>query len=82
MAPPSDPDGWLSSTRATVSRMPILSPRHLAGVPFPRTFHTTVKSIVRRLFRVYAHLYNHHFAQLCALSIEGEWRLEGRSSQR
>lgn len=41
------------------------------GVPFPKNFHATVKSIVRRLFRVYAHLYNHHFAQLCALSIEG-----------
>lgn len=43
-----------------------------SGVPFPRTFHATVKSIMRRLFRVYAHLYNHHFPQLCALSIEGE----------
>lgn len=42
-----------------------------AGVPFPRNFIATIKSIVRRLFRVYAHLYNHHFAQLCALSIEG-----------
>ena len=42
------------------------------GVPFPKNFQATVKSIVRRLFRVYAHLYNHHFAQLCALSIEGE----------
>lgn len=41
------------------------------GVPFPKNFHATIKSIVRRLFRVYAHLYNHHFAQLCALSIEG-----------
>ncbi|BGO93332.1 hypothetical protein NBRC10512_000067 [Rhodotorula toruloides] len=40
------------------------------GVPFPKTFQATVKSIVRRLFRVYAHLYNHHFAQMCALSIE------------
>lgn len=40
-------------------------------MPFPRNFHATVKSIVRRLFRVYAHLYNHHFAQLCALSIDG-----------
>lgn len=46
--------------------------RPSAGVPFPKTFQATVKSIVRRLFRVYAHLYNHHFAQLCALSIEGE----------
>ncbi|KDE05458.1 mps one binder kinase activator-like 1B [Microbotryum lychnidis-dioicae p1A1 Lamole] len=40
------------------------------GVAFPKNFVATVKSIVRRLFRVYAHLYNHHFAQLCALSIE------------
>lgn len=42
-----------------------------AGAPFPKDFLSTVKSINRRLFRVYAHLYNHHFAQLCALSIEG-----------
>lgn len=41
------------------------------GVSFPKNFQATIKSIVRRLFRVYAHLYNHHFAQLCALSIEG-----------
>jgi len=45
--------------------------RCCAGVPFPKNFNSTVKSIVRRLFRVYAHLYNHHFAILCALSIEG-----------
>lgn len=43
----------------------------VAGAPFPKDFLSTVKSINRRLFRVYAHLYNHHFAQLCALSIEG-----------
>jgi MOB kinase activator 1 len=47
---------------------PILAP---AGVPFPDTFQATVKSILRRLFRVYAHIYNHHFAQICALSLEG-----------
>ncbi|PWO00595.1 putative MOB1 protein [Tilletiopsis washingtonensis] len=40
------------------------------GVPFPPNFQATVKSILRRLFRVYAHIYNHHFAQICALSIE------------
>ncbi|GAA5847594.1 hypothetical protein JCM3766R1_000803 [Sporobolomyces carnicolor] len=40
------------------------------GVPFTKNFHATIKSIVRRLFRIYAHLYNHHFAILCALSIE------------
>jgi MOB kinase activator 1 len=40
------------------------------GVPFPKNFPAVVKSILRRLFRVYAHIYNHHFAQVCALSIE------------
>lgn len=49
----------------------VLSVHGLAGAPFPKDFLSTVKSINRRLFRVYAHLYNHHFAQLCALSIEG-----------
>ena len=42
-----------------------------SGVPFPTNFQATVKSILRRLFRVYAHMYNHHFAQICALSLEG-----------
>jgi len=40
------------------------------GVPFPRNFKETVKTIVRRLFRVYAHLYSNHFDQIVALGIE------------
>lgn len=43
------------------------------GVPFPRNFRDTVKTICRRLFRVYAHLYSNHFEQICALGIEGPW---------
>lgn len=41
------------------------------GVPFPRNFRDTVRTIVRRLFRVYAHLYSNHFDHICALGIEG-----------
>ena len=41
------------------------------GVSFPRTFKDTVRTIVRRLFRVYAHIYTNHFDQICALGIEG-----------
>ena len=41
------------------------------GAPFPRTFKDTVRTIVRRLFRVYAHIYSNHFDQICALGIEG-----------
>jgi len=40
------------------------------GIPFPRSFRDTVKTIFRRLFRVYAHIYSNHFDQICALGIE------------
>jgi MOB kinase activator 1 len=33
---------------------------------------TTAKTILRRLFRVYAHIYHSHFDQICALGIEGQ----------
>lgn len=42
------------------------------GVPFPRNFRDIVKTITRRLFRIYAHLYSNHFDQICALGIEGK----------
>jgi MOB kinase activator 1 len=41
-------------------------------VRFPSTFQSTAKTILRRLFRVYAHIYHSHFDQICALGIEGE----------
>jgi len=43
---------------------------HKIGVQFPKNFRDTVKMVVRRLFRVYAHLYSNHFEQICALGIE------------
>ena len=42
------------------------------GVRFPPTFMSIAKTILRRLFRVYAHIYHSHFDQICALGIEGE----------
>lgn len=58
------------------------------GVPFPKNFRDTIRTIFRRLFRVYAHLYSNHFDHICALGIEGErfgaeprsWRAWGFSS--
>lgn len=44
-----------------------------AGVPFPRNFRDIVKTIFRRLFRVYAHIYSNHFDHICALGIEGRF---------
>jgi len=39
-------------------------------VPFPRTFQNEVKTIFKRLFRVYAHIYYHHFAKIQELGEE------------
>lgn len=40
------------------------------GASFPPNFVDRVKAILRRLFRIYAHIYNHHFTQMCALHLE------------
>ena len=40
------------------------------GVPFPSTFLKTVKSIYRRLFRVFAHIYYSHMHQVEELGLE------------
>ncbi|KAA1083257.1 Mitotic exit network component [Puccinia graminis f. sp. tritici] len=40
------------------------------GQEFPKTFKSTIQSIVRRLFRVYDHLYNRHFAEIYTLGIK------------
>ncbi|KAH6927734.1 hypothetical protein HPB50_007636 [Hyalomma asiaticum] len=34
------------------------------GVPFPENFLPVVKTILRRLFRVYAHVYHQHFREV------------------
>ena len=40
------------------------------GVPFPKTFRSNVSNIFKRLFRVYAHIYHHHFPHIVALGQE------------
>ncbi|CED83826.1 mob1 phocein [Phaffia rhodozyma] len=40
------------------------------GVPFPKNFRVMCQTILRRLFRVYGHIYANHFDQICALGIE------------
>jgi len=40
------------------------------GVPFGKFFLSTVKTIARRMFRVYAHLYHHHFDHVIVLGQE------------
>lgn len=40
------------------------------GVPFPKNFQQIAKTIFKRLFRVYAHMYHSHFTKIVALGEE------------
>ncbi|KAH6828537.1 Mob1/phocein family protein [Perilla frutescens var. hirtella] len=40
------------------------------GVPFPPNFQDVVKTILKRLFRVYAHMYHSHFQKIVGLKEE------------
>ncbi|XP_043811233.1 MOB kinase activator-like 1A isoform X1 [Manihot esculenta] len=40
------------------------------GVPFPQNFRDVVKTIFKRLFRVYAHIYHEHFQKIVSLKEE------------
>lgn len=40
------------------------------GVPFPKNFQSIAKTILKRLFRVYAHIYHQHFSEVVQLGEE------------
>ena len=40
------------------------------GVPFPKNFSQIAKTILKRLFRVYAHIYHQHFSEVVTLREE------------
>lgn len=40
------------------------------GVPFPKNFMSVAKTILKRLFRVYAHIYHQHFDAVMQLQEE------------
>lgn len=40
------------------------------GAPFPSNFQDVVKTIFKRLFRVYAHIYHSHFQKIISLKEE------------
>lgn len=41
-----------------------------SGVPFPKNFMSVAKTILKRLFRVYAHIYHQHFDSVMRLQEE------------
>lgn len=45
-------------------------PDMIAGVPFPKTFPTLIRQIFKRLYRVYAHIYCHHYPVVVQLGLE------------
>lgn len=42
----------------------------LAGTPFPKTFMQVAKKILSRLFRVFVHVYIHHFDRVSQMGAE------------
>jgi hypothetical protein len=38
---------------------------HSFGTPFPPDFMDVLRTIYKRLFRVYGHIYHSHFKQVC-----------------
>lgn len=42
----------------------------MTGVPFPKNFLSIAKTILKRLFRVYAHIYHQHFLHIVGLGEE------------
>ncbi|XP_030624898.1 MOB kinase activator 1Bb isoform X1 [Chanos chanos] len=60
--------GFLSHTHTLyVSFLPSL---FCLGVPFPKNFMSVAKTILKRLFRVYAHIYHQHFDSVMQLQEE------------
>jgi MOB kinase activator 1 len=42
----------------------------LLGVPFPKSFPALVRQIFKRMYRVYAHVYCHHYPVIRELGLE------------
>ena len=40
------------------------------GAPFPKNFQSTIKQLIKRLYRVYAHIYCHHYPVVVHLGLE------------
>lgn len=51
-------------------RQPLTPTCLLAGTPFPKNFLQVVKKILSRLFRVFVHVYIHHFDRITQMGSE------------
>lgn len=48
----------------------IFSVSFTPGVPFPKNFQQVCKKMLSRLFRVFVHVYIHHFDSICSMGAE------------
>lgn len=58
---------WACSVCVTVYYYSACEYFNLVGVPFPRNYMSSVKKIMTRLFRVFVHIYIHHFDKLVGI---------------
>lgn len=59
----------LPSSPISLSIINILIRRN-TGVPFPKTFPSLIRQMFKRLYRVYAHIYCHHYHVILKLGLE------------
>ncbi|CAI4212552.1 unnamed protein product [Parascedosporium putredinis] len=57
--------GWVQSN---IDNEQVLPSR--IGVPFPKSFPSLVRQIFKRMYRVYAHIYCHHYPVIRELGLE------------
>jgi MOB kinase activator 1 len=43
---------------------------YITGVPFPKSFPSMIRQVFKRMYRVYAHIYCHHYPVVRELGLE------------
>ncbi len=59
--------------RSSSFSLPLLADEHLLifiGVPFPKNFPSMIRQVFKRMYRVYAHIYCHHYPVIRELGLE------------
>ena len=55
---------------ATIASFSLTTSLTFLGVPFPKSFPALVRQIFKRMYRVYAHIYCHHYPVIRELGLE------------
>lgn len=63
-------EGRFGQSSITKILMPHFCPPRPPGVPFPKNFQQVCTKILTRLFRVFVHVYIHHFDSILSMGAE------------